>query len=781
MSFSSGINVINESNAWGKSTLAAFLKAMFYGFDSKKDAKAFEKERNLYRPWQGGTFGGELDFEVNGKSYRIIRTFGRTEKTDTFHLYDLSTNLEVNDYSSDIGTEIFDLDSASFKRSIYIAQNDCSTATSDAINAKLGNLAENTDDINNFESANKHLKEILNALTPDRVTGSIKKRKNYITQLKQEVQMLDFAQESIEVVKGKEQEISVEIEEIVQERKNYTDALVLASEENKKQALLQQYHTLCQDVEKKEQALQAFEEVFPVRVPEETEFAQQLQNIQEMTGLSALLRKNELSDEEKEQYDKFLEMFENGTPEDTQIEEMLVKMSGTDKQKEEIAAKEASLRIYEEDLKVMWEPTKEQTSTSYRIPIAIGIGILVTGTIAITLAVCKIIEKINEQFLLIGGIIGVVCGIIIFSSGLHTRSKRRKEKEASLKAWNEQEEKLKQNVSTLSEQMQAMKDELQNVYDTIGKFLEIYKMDCDSTEYETLLYELKSQLQEYMRLTERIEENEIMREEYEAFRKNVASFAKELSFVFGEDISIELTEIQKKATEYHMAEAALQEAIAKKEDFECAQDKSFWTKEALCPYSLEELNEMIHQGDEKINILNLSKNQYRKQIEELQEQLDLRDEKSVELQEQLQLQESETEKYRLVKTTQEFLQKAKEQFTAKYMKPISKGFAKYYELLTMDEKENWMVDANITLKVKEQGELREVGWLSAGCQDLIGICMRLALIEAMYKDEKPFLIFDDPFVNLDKQKVIRGNQLLVNVAHEYQIIYFTCHDSRSPI
>ena len=65
--FSEGCNSFCEENGWGKSTLAAFLKAMFYGFDAKKDAKAFEKERNLYRPWQGGTFGGQVDFEINGK------------------------------------------------------------------------------------------------------------------------------------------------------------------------------------------------------------------------------------------------------------------------------------------------------------------------------------------------------------------------------------------------------------------------------------------------------------------------------------------------------------------------------------------------------------------------------------------------------------------------------------------------------------------------------------------------------------------------------------------
>ena len=31
--------------------------------------------------------------------------------------------------------------------------------------------------------------------------------------------------------------------------------------------------------------------------------------------------------------------------------------------------------------------------------------------------------------------------------------------------------------------------------------------------------------------------------------------------------------------------------------------------------------------------------------------------------------------------------------------------------------------------------------------------MRMALVEAMYKEEKPFLIFDDPFVNLDDNNI----------------------------
>ena len=182
--FSEGVNLFHEPNAWGKSTLAAFLRVMFYGFDSKKESGAFDKERVVYRPWQGGTYGGELDFIYKDKSYRISRTFGKTEKTDEFHLYDLATNLECHDFSSEIGCEIFGLDSASFKRSAFIAQNDCACASTDAINAKLGNLAANTNDMNNYETAQETLKNLINQMSPTRSTGSIRRRKSKLLEMK---------------------------------------------------------------------------------------------------------------------------------------------------------------------------------------------------------------------------------------------------------------------------------------------------------------------------------------------------------------------------------------------------------------------------------------------------------------------------------------------------------------------------------------------------------------------------------------------------------------------
>ena len=40
---------------------------------------------------------------------------------------------------------MFKIDAQSFERTVFIGQSDCVTATTDSINAKIGNLADNTD------------------------------------------------------------------------------------------------------------------------------------------------------------------------------------------------------------------------------------------------------------------------------------------------------------------------------------------------------------------------------------------------------------------------------------------------------------------------------------------------------------------------------------------------------------------------------------------------------------------------------------------------------------
>ena len=76
--FDDGLTVIHEPNGSGKSTLAAFIKAMFYGLPSKGPRNVIENERKRYEPWQGGNYGGFLEFEYHGIVYRVTRKFGQT-------------------------------------------------------------------------------------------------------------------------------------------------------------------------------------------------------------------------------------------------------------------------------------------------------------------------------------------------------------------------------------------------------------------------------------------------------------------------------------------------------------------------------------------------------------------------------------------------------------------------------------------------------------------------------------------------------------------------------
>ncbi len=778
--FSDGINVINESNAWGKSTLAAFLKAMFYGLDAKKEAGAFEKERVLYRPWQGGAFGGELDFEMDGKRFRISRTFGRTEKTDEFHLYDLETNLESSIYSEQIGSEVFDLDSTSFKRTIFIAQNDCIGGVSDRINAKLGNLAENTDDINNFDSASRHLREVMNQLTPDRVTGSIKKRKNYIAQLVQELRGFNAAQEGLEAVKRKEQLISSQIGELTEIRQNYASALVVASETSRKKELYVQYDALCKEVDEKEEKRNKMKAYFPVSVPSKEEFKEQMKNVRNMDNKAVELKGLELTMSEHEVWNKLQDMFKEEVPTYQQIEASIEMLSSTEEQKRNLAALQALLESEERELaKEEKEPIFERFS--HKIPLFVGIGMLLVALVTLGLWFAGIIPMLNSHYLLVAVLIAVLFGAALVLVGALQGQRVEKERNLWKSTKEENREAIHERCKNLKEQMNSLKEHINQVHASIGTFLEQYHIYCKVEEYSPKLYELKNQLAEHGRLTEQLGESIKTRKAYEDEKQKINAFAEKYAFELSDDVSADLNSYQEKVAEYRTASLAYEEALKKREAFEKRQDKSFWTKEAICPYSIDELNQMIQQADAKIEELKEAKNQYQKQIENLQEQLDLQEEKQSDLEEQIYLQEQDVQKYNIVKLTQEYLMKAKEQFTARYMDPIANGFSKYYQMLTGDDSDTWMIDANINLKMKEQGELRDTRWLSAGYQDLLGVCMRLALVDTMYKEEKPFLILDDPFVNLDKEKVEAGNQLMVEVAKEYQVIYFTCHDSRSPI
>ena len=48
----------------------------------------------------------------------------------------------------------------------------------------------------------------------------------------------------------------------------------------------------------------------------------------------------------------------------------------------------------------------------------------------------------------------------------------------------------------------------------------------------------------------------------------------------------------------------------------------------------------------------------------------------------------------------------------------------------------------------------------------------------MFREEKPMLIMDDPFTNLDDEKAEAAKKLLRTVSDSYQVLYFICSKTR---
>ena len=62
---------------------------------------------------------------------------------------------------------------------------------------------------------------------------------------------------------------------------------------------------------------------------------------------------------------------------------------------------------------------------------------------------------------------------------------------------------------------------------------------------------------------------------------------------------------------------------------------------------------------------------------------------------------------------------------------------------------------------------------------MIDFCMRLALVDTLFENEQPFLILDDPFVNLDSDRLDKALELLNVLSANKQIVYFVCHPIRA--
>ena len=145
--FRNGFNIIYGNNEDGKSTLMDFIKMMFYGSPASKRDEILRNPRKKYLPKDGGSMGGNIVFENQGKSYRLERVFSASNSSDKINLYNLTDSVQMPvPAKTTIGQMFFGFNASAFEKTFFINQIGSPINDDDEINQRLANLNSTGDE-----------------------------------------------------------------------------------------------------------------------------------------------------------------------------------------------------------------------------------------------------------------------------------------------------------------------------------------------------------------------------------------------------------------------------------------------------------------------------------------------------------------------------------------------------------------------------------------------------------------------------------------------------------
>ena len=661
--FEDDLSVLFAENGWGKSTLAAFLKVMFYGFDGENRRNGDGNERLRYRPWSGGVYGGSVTFSSGSKTFRMMRTFGARKKEDKFSLYDDETGFISDEFTDRIGEELFSIDRDSFCRTVFWSQTDHETSATTSIQAKIGDLTAQQDDLPAYDAAVKRLRKEMERLRPDRANGLIRKKQDRLALLEADQARLPSLNAQLQQCIAQEQVLTEQLSRIRLQKQQYA----LSVPERPAQEAAGSEAVAAEEVSAAEK-----------RLAEARKRLAAEQN-QLMTAEERLAgeRENLSAAEEKlsSLYATRQRILAQGREEQEQYRQI----------KEDLRQElEAVTRL------------QNKRRSMIRAFSAAGIPFAV-----IMLALC-LLRVIPMPFLILPILSLAGSAWLLWYAGhsdlpaddFEEIQRLRKEKK-----W------YKSSIRTLSRKLRHIDERIQ------GKELLCEKLCNRLRTMEADVSAQKKSVQEAER--------------------NVNSSANGGSSPRTGSDSIP-SEVARILSEFDIREEECRSRLQE------VRGQS------------EELREMISDcrtSQESLPAL-------KAEISTLLEQYDT------------------------CSKTLSYLEEARNLFTSRYMNPFLRSFRRYYGLLTGESAESVQTDADLGITILDQGLPRDPSLMSEGTKDMISLCRRMAMIDAMYPGEKPFLVLDDPFSNLDDERIKGGMRFLHTASLEYQILYLTCHASR---
>ena len=791
-SFTDGINVIAAPNGWGKSTLAAFLRSMFYGLGDSRARSVAENARKRYTPWSGGSFGGNLTFEVNGKEYRIERFFGPKESEDSFALFALDTGKLSTDFTENIGEELFGIDADGFSRTVFMdatahAHGKADKSANNSINTKLNHLLQAENDLGNYEEAMEALVRRKRQYKTTGERGEIYTGERRLLELQRQIEVC-LAQ------KAQAQELDAQIaalkpvaEQEEQRMQALHAELSQAVGQRERRTVLESYSRMRSEISAAKREAQAICAEFTGEVPTQAE-AEKMQLLAgQLTTLSGRAQQLHADASVQQAMAQLAPMMKNGVTPLTEIDQAL-KVCGELRDIEgEIRAHTALAASLQDQADAMGDPTPPKTGKQGK-KAALG---KVFGVVLASLSVIMLITA--AVLLLLSRVgLGILCGVgglallglavyvllsAVSAAQLSGRAKRAADAAFQIETKKRLLEEHERELGLAQEYKYKYTDKAAVPVALAQK----HGLDVQSG-YVNALSALRHATEQYLRLCEQQKAKEelyegILTEADAAWdrisvflsrwnkpftRENCSVVLSELRAVLS-DLQRRKSEIEQKenaarafATEKNVRALAEQGESAATELRDPALISAEWEQSReLCKQQSAQLASLVQRAD----VLYESADAYGTLVAEKQA-----------LEDTLAVQNAN---YTAIAYAEKFLAEARENLSSRYLGKMQDAFLTRMQQMS-GEQLRFDMDTDFGITLMEKGKSRSIEYLSSGWRDMVGFCLRLSLSDGLFEQQKPFLVLDDPFVYLDTARAEAARRLLDDLAKEYQILYLTC-------
>ncbi len=834
LELSPNLHTLHAENGWGKSTLAVFIKAMLYGFPATRARSLDENERKKYTPWQGGAYGGSLEFETAKGKFRVERFFGSKESEDTVKVYDLATNRPTGCYPEPLGEALFGIDADGFERTVYLSQRQLQKSDNNSITAKLADLLDDVDDIGSYDDAAIALDKRRQYYVLKGGKGRIADLEAELSVAKRELESLAATQVALEQEEHEGKEEGERIRDIKTDLRGIRNDLQAAGLAREKQAHLGEKRRREAELEKLREAqstldaqlcgkhptneqlnawqnaLQAWQNAVSVKnsIPKEPvrvgaleclpathiESCPDGKNLGQMATAAKRLEVIESREEtlRASMGEGNARRFANGIPEEARIREATAVYEKSKESAANASALSEKRDAAPKGKLCLWALLLSVACIAGGIflwPFFIGVAIFGILTVVLTLASYKKAKALHED---------------LERQIEEARAASEKGREAvcrflSAYGYRSDAADLSPVLMRLSIDASHAREALQG---NAGRQRELAELREEKPKHESFLrsafplFGLSMPPVEACRdvieaLRRDIERLQSARTSEQKRRKTLVDAETRVKECEGTLSSLRttydpvgtlsyaacLSAVREHETEYRRLGREIGEKAKALAEFLREKHLDGASDVPLLDYDLLSARESVLQKE-----LDVLQKRYTARLGRISE-LAGETERIPELEAHIAVLEETLSEARAnsatIANTQKYLEEAKTALSTRYLSGMQQSFTRFLSVLTQDTPPEAVMDPSFAVSLRGGGKTRTMESFSRGWRDAVTFCTRLSLVEALYEgDEKPFLLLDDPFVNLDDTRLSAARRLLETLSREYQIIYMVCHADR---